>query len=508
MTEASKRLMQAKFIKEEFEDIYKDLESDELKKKLAGMDMKDIEKHADEEYIEKNRDQIIPTGYPSPKRIYRLIHETYEQSLEEHYYWVLNHLRDMGYPELIKITDIFTAAEHSAFFGVAQQRLGLQQDKVSQLLATIGKMVKELFQLVREIRILKERISYYADSYDEKSKSRQSAEITLKGNYIDMVEGGGKNPSSVYGMARDLQFTVLPDLFFSTHPVKARDVDTVVDKLEFNNKVKEVLKRKLRSFLEWKEHTYKELETREVFTLKYLRQHFDIIKMYMVWVRPYLRNIRRMHSEPMEQYKERSVDIVSAFEGSLIEVEFLAKALPSGNSNYFAIVVGNFMYRTRPSLNYQQEGYQRGPIHVGTTEMTLRAYGWDNKQIQNYIKMKTDEDFELLGVIDGSVKAAMEALGDELEKYLEEAGEKIFGKKKAEEKPKQSMGGPFFSIFKGFAELGGALMPAKGKSAPKKKTALEQMKTDAEIKKAAGQAAKNIWTVYKNFKKAHEMVAW
>ena len=119
--------------------------------------------------------------------------------------------------------------------------------------------------------------------------------------------------------------------------------------------------------------------------------------------------------------------------------------------------------------------------------------------------MKNDEDFELLGVIDGSVKAAMEALGDELEKYLQEAGEKVFGKKK-EEKQKPKSESPFISLFKGFAELGGALAPKKA-AAPKKPKA-DEMKLDIEKKKAVDHAIRCIWTTYKNFKKSHEMIAW
>jgi len=506
LTDASKRIIRAKFVKKKYTVEYANKTYEEMKDTVDKMSKSELEAQADEEWIEKNKNQLAPTGYPNTDYRYRLIHETFQSSMEEHYFWMLNHLRELGYPEIIKITDVFTAAEHSAFFGVAQQRLGLQQDKVSQFLATIGKMVKELFQLVREIRVLKERLSYYKDSYDLESPSRESAEITLKGTYIDMVEGGGKNPASVYGMARELQFTTLPDLFFSTHPATSRDVDEVVDKLEFNRKVREVLKRKLRSFLEWKEHTYKELQTRELFTLKYLRQHFDIVKLYMTWVRPYLRNIKRLQSEYMEQHKERSPDIVSAFEGSLVEVEFLAKYKVKGNKKYYSVIVANFLYRTRPTLSYQQEGYQRGPIHVGTTNMTLRAYSWNQEQIDNYIRMKDEEDFELLGVIDASVKAAMEALGDELERYLKEAGERIAPQKKKEpERLRQQ--GPFVSVFKGFGELAGAFIPKKTEKSVKKPKK-EAFSEEKEIKAAIKQARTDIWTAYKNFKKAHNMVAW
>src|SRR3989338_5983429 len=108
---------------------------------------------SDEEIAEQTRLTYTPSGFPMPARRYRMHYEGYNISIEEPYFWVLHYLRYYsGFPEVIKITDVFAAAENSAFFGASQQRLGLQQDKVSQFLATIGKIVRELFQLVRELR--------------------------------------------------------------------------------------------------------------------------------------------------------------------------------------------------------------------------------------------------------------------------------------------------------------------------------------------------------------------
>jgi len=474
----------------------------------------DTSEHADikspEEYFEKykrdlvemGKDQMLEVDYPKPIRRYRIVYETFQSSIEESYFWILNYLRyDMGFADIDKITDVFTAAETSAFEGVRQQRVGLQQDKVSQFLATIGKMVKELFQLVRELRIIDERVSYYLDSFTS-SVSSESAEITLKGIWIDLVEGGSKNPSSVYGMARELQFTTLPDLFFSVHPKRNVDVDVIVDKLDFNRKVKEVLKRKLRTFMEWKKHTFSELKTKRKFTLKYLRHHYDVIKMYMNWVKPYLRTIKRLqYSEP----KTKTPDLIAAFEGSLIEIEILGKFIPEQNKEYKACMLITFEYRTRPSMSYQAEHYQRGPLHVGEIKITFRSYAWNDKDIANYKKFKEMEDIELLGVVDASVKAAMEALGDELRTYLSEAGEfeKAF-EKKPEAMP--SMIGPFTSVAKGFGELFGAFRPHKPVMAVKKK--MSKYFVEQEIKNCKTDLSYKTWTTYKNYKKAHKMVTW
>lgn len=452
-------------------------------------------KKYERDIFEIGKDQVMETDYPKPEKRYRIVYESFQNSIEECYFWLLNYLRyDLGFLSIDKITDVFAASEHSAFFGVAQQRVGLQQDKVTQFLATIGKMIKDLFQLVRELRIIDERLGYYNDSFDMMSKSRESAEITLKGIWVDMVEGGAKNPASVYGLSKELQFTTLPDLFYAIHPFTSKGVDEAVDELKFNSKVKEVLKRKLRQYLGWKESTYKELDTRRIFTVKYLRQHYDVIKMYMTWVKPYLRNIRRLQ---LEGTKTETPDLVAAFEGSMVEIEILGKWMPEGNKEYYGCVLLHFDYRTRPTLSYQQEGYQRGPIHVGETRITWRLYSWSDEDIDNYKAMKAQEDFDLLSVVDSSVKAAMDALGEDLMNYLREAGEAIPIKG---EGPKKELPKPRF-----FGLLSPKRPQKQKKPKPKKK---DMFKAKIEQANAIKGVRGLMWISYKNFKKAHGMVTW
>lgn len=466
--------------------------------------------------VELTRGQMVEMDFPAPSQYFRLVMESFSASIEEAYYWVLNTLRyDAGYSQVHKITDIFAASEHSSFFGVSQQRLGLQQDKISQNLAVVGKMVKELFQMVRELRIIDERKKAYEDSYSPDKKNFEPAEITLKGWFVDMAEGGSKNPASVFGMARELQFTTLPDLFFSVHPKTPDKVDATIDALEFNENVKRVLKRKLYSFLRWKEETFKEIVNRRGFMVKYLRQHWEVIRMYMTWVKPYLKNLKRLGSNDSML---DSPDLVSAFEGSMLEIEILATQMPEGNKSYQACVVANFQYRTRPSMNYTQEGYNRGPLHIGQIDMSLRGYAWDDKDIANYKFMRDIEDIELLSSIDESVKSAMDLLGEDFERYIREAGGELEkDREKSSEPPKpppsDSALDPFISVFKGFGELFGALAGSGGSSSgsgkgKKKPTAQEAYLAGLEKGKAKKTAKSGIWATYKNFKKAHRMVTW
>ena len=460
---------------------------------------------ADEENFEMFKGVKINTGYPKPICHFRCIWESQTVSMEEAYFWIVTSMRNDGsYNDIIKISDAFSASQSSSFFGATTARLGITQDRASGLLSQIGKLVKDLFQLVREIRVIKQKLEYYTNSYN----GDEPAEVALKGIWVDQVEGGAKNPASVYGMASQVGFVTLPDLFFSYHPKKKEDVKALLEKLrkDFNRKVCEVLGRKLYAYLDWKEKTYDELKTRHKFTLKFLRQHFDVIRMYMAWVKPYLKYAKLLAMKPD---RLESPELISAFEGSLLEVEVLGVR----NFGFFkSVLSAQFVYRTTPTMPFHQDEYRhKGPLHVGKIEVNLRAYAWTQKQLDGYIKMRREEDIELLGSINDSIKAAMDALGSDLKEYLKEAGEE-FGEDKKDQgsekkKPKQPGGlDPFIAIFKGIGELGGAFLQSqkKAKKAPELHP-LEKANSKSSAKKHAKAVA---WNVYKYFKKAHGLVAW
>jgi len=467
--------------------------------------------------------RLVPVkNFPKPARKLRLVYQTFNQSIEEVYFFLLHNLReDFGLYDVKKVTDVFTASEQSAFWGQAQQRMTIQQGQVSNYLATIGKLTKELFQIVRELRILDERLDLYEQSNKvieakasvHSRRLSQAAEIALRGYWVDLKDGGVKSPGSVYGLASTLGYTALPDLFFAAPPMKKNEVDSYVDSLKFNTKLKDVLRRKLQSYIIWKEYTFKEMDNRKKFTIKFLRQHYNSIQMYINWVKPYLRNVKRLQQN---FNKTMSEDLIGAFEGSFTEIEIVCSRKMTKNVR--AAVVLNINFRTAPQMDFHQEGYQhKGPIHVGRSEFTLRGYTWTDEDLDNYVRMRDAEAMELLGDIDTSLKESIDALGDDLRTYLKEAGEEfpedIKAKEEAKEKAKKKMEEmkgvvePFTAIFGGFKEIFGALLPSQmfKKRDKSKPTGWEISK---EHKKAAGMMNVATYNTYKAFKKAHRMVTW
>jgi hypothetical protein len=478
-------------------------------------------KETDSEERSRGDSPITVENYPKPVNKFKLVYQTFNQSVEEVYFWLLATLReDMGLHEVKKITDIFTSSEQSAFWGQAQQRLSIQQGQVSNYLATIGKLTKELFQIVRELKILDERLELYEQSNKAielvsnvfNRKLSQSAEIVLRSYWVDLKDGGVKSPGSVYGLSSTLGYTTLPDLFFSAPPMKNLEVDDYVEKLKFNTKVQDVLKRKLKAFIVWKEHTYQEITARRGFTIKFLRQHYNSIQLYIEWIKPYLRNVKRLSQNFT---RTESEDLIGAFEGSFTEIEIVLKKKAVGD--YYAVVVMSILFRTAPHMEFHQDGYQhKGPVHVGRSEIVMRGYTWTKEDFDNYVRMREAETFDMLGDIDQSLKAAVEALGEDLRKYLKDKGEKFpEDVKKAEDEKRKvedslrisklkGAAEPFTALFSGFAEIFRAFVP----KAEKKKDAKSEWAKDKDRDKSVGVVRTAMWPAYKNFKKAHKMITW
>jgi hypothetical protein len=446
--------------------------------------------------------------YPDPIRHFELCVEKPNHNIEETYYWYFHQVQTDWSYKMEKIIDTYAASQASSHFGHMQSRISVQQNQISQYLKGISEMLKGLFQMVRELRIIDDRLQFYMDSVDQNSGNKDSSEIVLKGLWVDQVEGGAKNPGSVYGLSTNVGFTILPDLFFRMRIIDPKNIDKKVDELKFNEKIKEILKRKLRQYQEWKTRTFDELRTRRKFMIKYVRQHHDTIKLYISWIKPYLR-----YSRQMQQAKrlEENDELISSFESTIVEIEFLAKRKIAGN--HYSVGVVNLLHRTRPELNFHAQEYQhKGPIHTGKTMINIRTYAWTQKEIDAYKKFKEEEDLVLMSSIDESVNAAMDALGDELKNYLEEKGEKMTKdepkKKKTNSLKVPSVLDPFISIFKGFAEIGTGFFPKMPAGLEKSKKVNKHVEYSTGLNKDAAkkEAIKLAYLLFKNYKKGQGMM--
>ena len=284
-------------------------------------------------------------------------------------------------------------------------------------------------------------------------------------------------------------------------------------------------------FIEWRDKTYEELKTSERFYLASLRQQYDAIKMYINWVKPYLKVIHRLKNA---QFSENSRDIITAFDTSTSDLELfaikkggedkkrLAKIYKENektqevllNYEIFSVVRIKMHFRSAPVLTSGKE-YQRVPTHIGRCEIDFDGYAMSENEIQAYLKDENNEAFDYLK----SVNSSLDSLGKELKDYLEEA-EKLHsiqtGTKKIEKKPFFDMPNELKNLKQGFSEILTPLIsPFKAfssgsKSAHISRSKLNEYKYRAEKRKKyiEGSIGKDLFVIQKLFRKAHKLLTW
>jgi len=167
----------------------------------------------------------------------------------------------------------------------------------------------------------------------------------------------------------------------------------------------------------------------------------------------------------------------------------------------------NFEYETKPQLQFQAEGYQRGPIHVGTTRITWRNYAWTMDQIKNYRDMRERMDFEAISQVDTSLREVMDALGTDMMNYIDEVKRELSPPSETKKEDKKAFM-PFSEISKSVKETFGFDITKYIKDIiPAKKDGKED-KMKKEYGSAAGTANFLTFLHYNIFKKANGLLSW
>ncbi len=413
--------------------------------------------------------------------------------------------------ELYKLKDVFDASVSSSFHGQIGSKTSALQQQISGYLTQIGQLSKSLFPMVREIRIMDERLELYKKSLTEKrdqdslAEARQN-EVALKSTWIEVVEQGMQNPNSVYSMATKLGFVTLPDLFFGINPpgktpeeqnkALTKALESFAKQNEVNFKVRTALEKKLVQYYTWKEKTYNEMRYTYQFRIKNLKQHYNVILLYVSWLKPYMTALKSLQMKG----DTNSPDLISAFETSKLELELLA-VIKKGKK-YHSCVLVRLKHVTRPELTYGPGG-GRQVTHAGQVDIEIEAYVATTEDIDFY-KKKTEKDIfsyysgteiDIAGDIDSMLKS----LGTDVEEYLREAetGERKEKKVEKEEKS-DSLFAPFNALKNSFK----IFLPEKDKS--KRASFLEEKEREDQTKMASNLA----WVTYEVFKKSNGMITY
>lgn len=433
-------------------------------------------------------------GKPSAE--YHLTYDSRSEGVEPIYFWILDFMRDssglgLGDENVWKYKDEYDAAVASGFFSEMGSRVSQMQDRAMKLMASINAIIRSIINLLYDLREFEIRLESYDDLESGDSDKREAAELALKQVWMDKVDIQ-RGVGSINMMVQRLEFVTLRDAFMA-----AKD-EADVDKMDLNDRVKRILKPRISEYLKWLEYSEKELRKRFKIEKSYLKSQVASLKYYTKWTKPYL---IAAHKLGLRDF--RSPDIVNAFNSMELhlglfgieevkpdEVDEKYEGLKL-EKKFYACIEAEIRFRTVPQAFRGEAGSRY--VHAGRTDVTLKSYAMSSENLDKLKELKEKEDFEL---IDEMTDESLDAIQEDLDKYIKGEEEEEEKKKK---KPKFEW--PFGNVLKGF---GDALSPVgnifKGGGSSYIENRMKKV--------CAGLAAKKCYALYDIYKKAHGMVTW
>jgi len=474
---------------------------------------------------------------------YTLVYDSFGEGLEPAYYWVLDFLReDLDY-EVEKIYDQFAAAEASGYYGELGIRRTALEKRAMEIMQTLGVIVKSILQLLWDLKEFELRLDHYKKLKSKNKEEAEAADNALKAIWlteVDIKKGRG----SINVLTQDLNFVTLRDAF-----MVAKSVEDVA-KMDLNERVKRILKYKIKEYLDWRKRSEAELKKRYQVEKAWLKSQVNAMKLYTRWARPYL--IATQKLMPLEPEKIAGAEeLVTAFDVMRIDLVIFGKKaqstiplkggrppievkIPREEDKVYRCIEVEFRFRSTPA----GEPVKGHFTHRGKVEMFFRAYVMTGEQIK---KIKELEEDEVLQFLEGMTTESLHAMRDDLARYVEEIDiEKIkedLKKLKTKEEKKEYL-----------EELGKKLDEIQDEDVKKEleklikkykvevpfikeiQEALEPIKKAAEkfkkfkpgevskrrlpwyikqLKELAKKGASDdCWTLYDTYKNAHKMIRW
>jgi len=481
-----------------------------------------------ENLIQKITEKTVK--YKSPDWSTALTYDSTAQLLEPIYFWILDFMEGQGL-KVEKLVDNFTASPGSGYFSDMGQRASLMQEKGMSLLKLLNELIKSLVALIHDLKLLELQIKDYEDAKSKDQLKKDAGLLSLKRRWTDEVDLK-KGRGSILNMSQEAGFIGLMDAF-----MKADGLEDV-DELPVNDRMKTIVKVRLKEFLDWWEKS--ETVKRKTYNIQkgYLKTQADTLSMYTRWVRPYLKA-----AEELRMKETKTPSLVSVFDTVILELSLFGKKplnvkeeikdenLPKAFGRakireFYPCVFIDFNFRSVP---VRRSAVEKGGAYAysGRVDIMFKTYALNEDEITLLRKEFREDDLKyVLGIARGLTDTGLTELKEDMDHFLRK--EEI----EAEEAKKREEGinseNPFGVIIESFAKLFKSTkktkkIPEAEKSEEEKEdeelnkkiAAIEErgLRTDTYeekiVRKLAKEKAKTMClTLYDIYKKSHGMASY
>lgn len=437
-------------------------------------------------------------GLKAPIEKHLLMYDSFGESLEPIYFWILDKMND-EFKKVDKLIDTFASSPGSGHFSELGLKASSMQQQASKLLGDTNTVIKSILNIIYDLKEFNLRLDLYDRYHSENEIEKHSAILSLKQVWLDTVDVK-RNVSSMYGLAQRYDYVTLIDAFMAADIEK----NNFLEKLDLNERVKRILEQRVMEFTTWIKESEEELRKRREIEKTYLKSQINSVKLYSRWIKPYLKAARSL-----EQSQNPSAALVTSFNTSLMELVLLGETeyspeddikkgdLPKlftkikTEKKFFPILVVEFKFRSAP-----ERAGQQGYGFRGRTDVTFTSYALSNEELAILRREMGRDDFEdVFKFIEGATDESLATLNLDIEKFLGDEEEK-------KEDSKSEDTNPFSSLF--------SFSWKSEKEAKKDSKEKDELTPDSEYEKilrsqAVIEARKKCYRVYDLYKKAHRM---
>lgn len=436
---------------------------------------------------------------------FRLVYDAPAHQLEPTYYWLLDFSRDLGF-EVEKLVDSFTASPGSGYFAEIGKRAAIMQEQAMKYMGTINQVIKSIINLLWDLKEFEIRLKLYDGLKSKDEAERLAALNALKEIWITNVDVK-KGRGSINVLTTQLEFVTLRDAFFIAKSHKD------VDKLDLNERVKNILRSRLIEFEEWLKRSEVELRNRYKIEKTYLRSQVSNLKLYARWARPYLKA-----AEELLMKETREAALVSAFSTMLLDLlllgkkKYTAEELPKTFAkrnvrDFYGVILIDFSFRSIPRIAGRESYYAFG----GRVDINFSSYVFREDELDDFIKeFEKKELEEVMRLYQDITEETLKTLAEDLRHFLEEKEEKEVAEAREAGKGKGSEWGE--GIITDLIGMIKGLRKEKVKKEEEKKQERKKRKDTYEESVLRGLVKKKIeelcFKIYDTYKKAHGMPSY
>ncbi len=443
-----------------------------------------------------------------PVSEHKLVYQSTAEAIESIYFFILDLLQEGGY-SIEKLIDNFTSTPGGSHFSEVGLKSARLQEEASKIMGNINVVVKSILNIVYDLKEFKMRLQAYDNLRSKDPEVRKSALLSLKQIWLDKVDIQKGNTSIKMMTFGQGGFTTLLDAFL----VVENEHD--VSKLDLNDRVKRVLYSRIAEFNIWLKESEAELRKRYALQKSYLKSQMSSLKLYIRWVRPYLKTINQLEMKD----RKRDASLINVFNTVVFEIVLLGKKsvsiesgiaegfLPTSFSKikprrkYYSCILVSFNFRGIP---------RQGAPFVGRSEVTFKGYALNEDELKKLDEeLEKDDLNEAFKLVEEATNESIEALLEEVKSFLDEKDENN-DSGSSESNKKKKVSDEVFSPFKGLVEPFKGLKIKKESSSDKTKNYLEEEWYEKEYLRpmAANSAVMMAFKFFEIYKKAHGMPAY